>query len=352
MSHNALKLTVYFGERRRADGGYLADALSDIYARHELRTSLIMRGIAGFGAKHRLRTDRLITLSEDLPVASVAVDTPNRVQAALADTEALDLHGLVTLERARLWSPGEEPAATRGATKLTVYLGRQERVGSAPAYRAVTELLHARGIAGATVLLGVDGTVRGRRERARFIGANAGVPLMVIAIGDDDRVAAVLPELGTMLDRPLVTLEHVGLCKRDGRVLADPPPVPAADRAGRQCWQKLMIYASEQSRHQGRPQHQALVRALREAGAAGATTIRGIWGYHGDHAPHGDTFRQLRRRVPVVTLVIDTPERIRRWYPTVDRITDQAGLVTSETVPAFRATGPGLREGGIDLAEI
>ena len=50
-----------------------------------------------------------------------------------------------------------------------------------------------------------------------------------------------------------------------------------------------MVYASEQSRHDERPLYSELVRRLRGAGAAGATTLRGIWGYHGDHAPHGDT---------------------------------------------------------------
>jgi len=40
---------------------------------------------------------------------------------------------------------------------------------------AVTDLLHRRAIAGATVLLGVDGTSGGRRVRARFFARNADV---------------------------------------------------------------------------------------------------------------------------------------------------------------------------------
>ena len=112
-----------------------------------------------------------------------------------------------------------------------------------------------------------------------------------------------------------------------------------------------MIYAGEQSRHAGHPLHAQLVRALRHARADGATSIRGIWGYHGDHAPHGDSFWQLRRRVPVVTIVIDTPDRIRRWFAIVDELTDETGLVTSEIVPAFHAAGPAGRRGGLHLAE-
>ena len=51
-------------------------------------------------------------------------------------------------------------------TKLTIYLGRQERVYRVPAFVAVCDLLHRRGVAGATAMLGVDGTAHGGRERA------------------------------------------------------------------------------------------------------------------------------------------------------------------------------------------
>ena len=49
----------------------------------QLQTSLVLRGVAGFGVKHHLRTDRLLTLSEDLPLVAVAVDTRARIEAAL-----------------------------------------------------------------------------------------------------------------------------------------------------------------------------------------------------------------------------------------------------------------------------
>jgi PII-like signaling protein len=174
---------------------------------------------------------------------------------------------------------------------------------------------------------------------------------MVIAVGDGARIAAVLPELGALLARALMSLERISVCKRDGRQLAAPRSLPATDASGLGMWQKLMVYAGEQSRHRGVPLHQALIRELRGAGAAGATTLRGIWGYHGDHPPHGDSFWQLRRRVPIVTVIVDTPERSREWFRIVDRLTDETGLVTSEMVPAYRATGPGLEVGGLRLAE-
>jgi PII-like signaling protein len=130
---------------------------------------------------------------------------------------------------------------------------------------------------------------------------------MVISIGDGHRIAALLPELGAMLARPLVTLERVRVCKRDGVKLAEPHEAAETDASGLGVWQKLMVYAGEQSSHRGHQLNGELVRSLRRAGAAGATSLRGIWGYHGDHLPHGDSFWQLRRRVPVLTVIVDTP---------------------------------------------
>jgi PII-like signaling protein len=319
-----LKLTVYFGEGDRAGDRSLADALCDVFAARGLATSLVMRGTTGFGAKQHLRTDRLLTLSEDLPLVAVAVDAEEPIRAALGDVEALAFDGLVTLERARMTGG---PPAEGGAAKLTLYVGRGERVGSQPAYEAIVGALHRHGVAGATVLLGVDGTAHGERRRARFVGRNAGVPLMVISVGEEAALAGAAPEIAAMLERPLVTWERVRVCKRDGQVL-DVPAGPAGD-----AWQKLMVYASEQSRHDERPLYWELVRRLRAAGAAGMTTLRGIWGYHGDHAPHGDSAWQLRRRVPVLSVLVDTPENVARWYPLVDELTAETGLVTSEFVP-------------------
>jgi PII-like signaling protein len=177
--------------------------------------------------------------------------------------------------------------------------------------------LHDRGAAGASVLLGVDGIRHGARERASFVAGNADVPLLVVAAGEPAPIAAALEELWPRLDRPVRTDEAVHVCKRDGTLLAAPAVAEGA-------LQRLTIYSGEQSG--------PLVRALREAGAAGATTLRGIWGYHGDHAPHGDSFRRLRRHVPVITEVLDTPDRMRGWWPIVDAHTARTGLVTSESV--------------------
>lgn len=354
LDHNCLKLTTYLGERHRTERALVADELLDLYERRGIELSILLRGVEGFGRKHHLRTDRLLTLSEDLPVISVAVDTRSRISALLDEVMAIKRHGLVTLERARMLTGNatsvELPEELHEATKLTIYVGRRERAGGVPAFVSVTELLHRHGVSGASVLLGVDGTIQAVRARARFLGRNANVPMMIIAVGSGERIATVLPELEGLLNHPLVTLERLRVCKRDGELLARPRQVDEQDESGLPLWQKLMVYTSEQAKYRGSPVHVALVRALRETGARGATCLRGVWGFHGDHPPHGDRFLQLRRRVPVVTIIVDTPDRIASAFDIVDELTAAGGLVTSELVPAADGVEEGGRHRALKLA--
>jgi PII-like signaling protein len=352
---DCLKLTTYFGERDRTPEGLLADELLDIYGGHRLQVSVLLRGVEGFGRLHHVHTDRLLSLSEDLPVVSIAVDRRDRIEAMLGLILQIKRRGLITLERARLLSgelgPMQLPEQLGEATKLTVYVGRQERVARIPTFIAVCDLLHRHGVSGATVLLGVDGTRHGRRTRAKFFARNADVPLMIIAVGPGETIAGVLPELNGLLSDPLVTLERVRVCKRDGELLARPHGLPGTDEHGLAMWQKLMVYTSQSATHEGRPLSLEIVRRLRLSQAAGATSLRGIWGFHGDHAPHGDKLLQLRRHVPVTTITVDTPERTAEAFEIIDELTTEHGLVTSEMVPAMTAMSELEQIGGLRLAE-
>jgi PII-like signaling protein len=356
VNRDSLKLTTYFGERDRADGVFLADALFDLYERHGLATSVLLRGIEGFGLKHGLHTQRLLTLSEDLPLVSVAVDAREKIEAAVPEVAALMQDGLLSLERARMltgpFAQADLAGGTDEATKLTVYGGRAERAGRQLAYVSAVDLARRHGLAGASAIPGVDGTLHGERRRARFLSRNVNVPVMLLCVGPGDAAARALEPLAALFDRPVVTLERVRLCKRDGQRLMAPHHLPERDDAGLPIWQKLMVHASEQDHVDGRPLYVQLVRRLREAGAAGATVLRGIRGFYGDREPFGDRFLSLRRRVPVHTVIVDTPANIQRWWEIVDAVTAEDGIVTSELVPASHAASAGQRRGGLKLASL
>ncbi len=354
MSQDCLKITTYFGERDRSPDGLLADRLLDLYERRKVPLSILLRGAEGFGAPHHLRTDRLLTLSEDLPVVSMAIDRQEKIESLLEPLLAIKLRGLLTLERVqvahRSIHPSQLPASPDKTIKLTIFLGRHQRTGRGPTFVAVTDLLHRHGIAGASVLLGVDGSQASGRDRARFFGRNRTVPTMIVAVCAAETLAGVIPELQGLLDQSLLTLERVRVCKRDGQLLRRPQELPESDPRGRPIWQKLTVYTSQNATHDGRPIAPQIIRRLAGCGAAGATSQRGIWGFHGEHPPHGDRLFQTRRHTPVLTTVIDTPQRIAHSFQIIDELTREHGLVTSEMVPAVCAADRSRTIGEMALA--
>jgi PII-like signaling protein len=58
----------------------------------------VFRGVEGYGASNHIHTTRLLSLSDDLPVAVVVVDTDERVRTFLADLDELINEGLVILD--------------------------------------------------------------------------------------------------------------------------------------------------------------------------------------------------------------------------------------------------------------
>ena len=62
----------------------------------------VFRGIEGFGASQDIHTSRLLSLSEDLPVSIVVVDTAERIERFLPDLDDLVEEGLVIVDDVRV----------------------------------------------------------------------------------------------------------------------------------------------------------------------------------------------------------------------------------------------------------
>ncbi|MGF0173788.1 DUF190 domain-containing protein [Streptomyces sp. Marseille-Q5077] len=98
LTGSALRLTVFVGEH---DTWHHKPLYSEIVHRAHtagLAGASVFRGIEGFGASSLIHTSRLLSLSEDLPVAVVVVDTEERVRAFLPQLDELVTEGLVTLD--------------------------------------------------------------------------------------------------------------------------------------------------------------------------------------------------------------------------------------------------------------
>ena len=132
----------------------------------------------------------------------------------------------------------------------------------------------------------------------------------------------------------MVTLERIAQVKHDGELL-EPPPV-VAPTAGADVWQTIRVYTRRTAEVHGRPLYNELTRRLREAGAAGATTILGEWGFSSDEPPHGDKLGRVASHRPTYTTYIDRPARIAELWPIIDELTTEHAIVTSLFLPGYR----------------
>ncbi|HLZ23910.1 MAG TPA: DUF190 domain-containing protein [Ktedonobacterales bacterium] len=99
---------------------------------------------------------------------------------------------------------------TTEATKLAIYVGDADHYHHKPLYRAIVELLRAEGIAGATVLHGIEGYGPSRRiHTSKILDLSQDLPVVIIAIDREEKIEAVFPKVEAMVQAGLITVERV-----------------------------------------------------------------------------------------------------------------------------------------------
>jgi PII-like signaling protein len=98
LSGAALRMTVLLGESERWHHKPVYTEIVHRAQRAGLAGASVFHGIEGFGASSLIHTSRLLSLSEDLPVAVVVVDTEERVRGFLPELDELLGKGLVLLD--------------------------------------------------------------------------------------------------------------------------------------------------------------------------------------------------------------------------------------------------------------
>ncbi|MCS7058112.1 MAG: DUF190 domain-containing protein [Meiothermus sp.] len=90
---------IFLGESDKWQGQPLYEAIVLEARRAGLAGATVLRGFMGFGAHSRIRTAKILQLSEDLPVCVEIVDTEEKIQSFLPTLERMVREGLVTMEK-------------------------------------------------------------------------------------------------------------------------------------------------------------------------------------------------------------------------------------------------------------
>jgi uncharacterized protein len=111
LSGRALRLTVFIGED---DQWHHKPLYHEIVRRARamgLAGATVLRGFEGYGAKSLIHTTRLLSLTEDLPLVIVIVDTEDRVRGFLPQLEELAIEGMVVLDEVEVLRYSGKPKA-------------------------------------------------------------------------------------------------------------------------------------------------------------------------------------------------------------------------------------------------
>ena len=96
------------------------------------------------------------------------------------------------------------------ALLVRIYVGESDHRHGKPLYQAVVELLRERGLAGATVLRGIEGFgAHAHLHTTRLLRLSEDLPVLIECVDQEDRIRAILPELDAMVGDGLITLEKV-----------------------------------------------------------------------------------------------------------------------------------------------
>jgi len=96
------------------------------------------------------------------------------------------------------------------ADLLRIFIGESDKIGGRPLYEVIVELARKKGLAGATVLKGCLGFgANSRIHTTKILRLSEDLPMVIEIVDKPERIGELLPELDTMIQEGLVTLEKV-----------------------------------------------------------------------------------------------------------------------------------------------
>ena len=102
--------------------------------------------------------------------------------------------------------------------RLTIYIGESDRVGHTPLATEIVQRAHAAGLAGATVLRGVEGYGASNHvHTTRILSLSTDLPMVVVIVDTSERIDAFLPTLDELVTEGLVILDDVDVVRYGGR---------------------------------------------------------------------------------------------------------------------------------------
>ena len=93
---------------------------------------------------------------------------------------------------------------------LRIFIGESDTWHGRPLYEAIVHRVREQGLAGATVIRGIEGFgADSRLHTSRILRLSEDLPVLIEIVDTPERIEQVLPLLDEMISEGMVTLERV-----------------------------------------------------------------------------------------------------------------------------------------------
>jgi len=222
----AKKVSIYVGQDHQYHGESVYAAILEFLFYHKVAGASVTRGIAGFGADHHMHTDRILVLTENLPMKVEFIETPEKVEELLPKLHKMVGTGLIEIQDTTIVKPSESskqaehqeatpPLKREGKAKLMrIFIGENDKWNGKPLHKALIECMRTNDIAGVTVYQGILGYGANRRiHKDSALHLSHDRPIMLSVVDTEERLRGFLPVLNDMVQQGLVVFSDVDVIK-------------------------------------------------------------------------------------------------------------------------------------------
>ncbi len=185
----------------------------------------VLKGVAGFGADHRLRNSSIVGISDHLPLKIEFIETREKVDELLGKLEEMAGPAMIEVQDTTVAKPAQisrpkkasVPAHVKiegKAQLMEIYIGESDKWQDKPLHEALVRAMRSNDLAGVTVYRGILGYGAHRRvHKESPLNLSRDSSIMLSVIDTEEKLHAFLPIVEQMVVEGLVVLSDVDIIK-------------------------------------------------------------------------------------------------------------------------------------------
>jgi len=95
-------MRIHIGESDKWHGQALHEAIVALLRKEGFSGATVLRGVGGYGGTSTYHTDKVLRLSQDLPIIVEVIESTERIESILPRLDEMVEGGLITLEKVRV----------------------------------------------------------------------------------------------------------------------------------------------------------------------------------------------------------------------------------------------------------